>query len=276
MISPESFPVHILRNGKVKQALVLSLFFLLASCAGPTVITQTAKRPIEGPYKKEPAYAKVPPTQRPYRINGRTYYPLPSAQGFMQKGIASWYGKKFHGRKTSNGETYNMWAKTAAHKTLPMGTMLLVKNLGNDKETLVRINDRGPFVKGRIIDLSLTAAKEIDMVGQGTAQVRITALGESVTYESRGKKVERFLPHQDFDKGEFFVQIGSFEYLDNASRLKEKLLTMGKKTVIQKFDQGDKVFYRVQVRAGTDLTAAGRMERVLEHSGYPGAFVVAR
>ncbi|MCI5132293.1 MAG: septal ring lytic transglycosylase RlpA family protein, partial [Candidatus Electrothrix sp. EH2] len=97
---------------------------------------------------------KIPGTQRPYVIEGQTYYPIPSAQGYEETGLASWYGDPFHGRKTANGETYDMYGVTAAHKTLPMNTMLLVKNLRNGKTATVRINDRGPFVDGRIIDLS--------------------------------------------------------------------------------------------------------------------------
>ncbi len=150
------------------QLYLVIFIFIVTGCAKPTIISTPAKRPVGGVSKRVPPSAEIPPTQRPYKINGRTYYPLPTSHGYVERGIASWYGKKFHGRKTSNGETYNMYAKTAAHKTLPMGTMLLVKNIANNKEIVVRVNDRGPFVKGRIIDLSLTGAREIDMVTEGT------------------------------------------------------------------------------------------------------------
>ena len=96
---------------------------------------------------------------KPYRVGKTWYHPVSEAKGYKEQGIASWYGKKFHGRKTSSGETYNMYAMTAAHKTLPLGTHLKVVNLNNDEEVVVRINDRGPFVRGRIIDLSYAAAK---------------------------------------------------------------------------------------------------------------------
>ena len=119
-----------------------------------------------------------PRTQKPYVIDGKRYYPIPSAEGYSEKGIASWYGGKFHGKKTSNGETYNKYSMTAAHKTLPMNTMLLVKNLENGKKTVVRINDRGPFVRGRIVDLSYKAAKTLGIVKNGTARVQAIALGE--------------------------------------------------------------------------------------------------
>ncbi|MGM0682063.1 MAG: septal ring lytic transglycosylase RlpA family protein, partial [Thermodesulfobacteriota bacterium] len=129
-------------------------------------------------------------TQQAYRIKGKTYYPIPDAKGFSQRGLASWYGPPFHGRKTSNGETYNMYGKTAAHKTMPMGTHVLVQNLENNRKTVVRINDRGPFVRGRIIDLSKKAAKDIGMLEKGTARVEITALGETVTVKKGQKEIK--------------------------------------------------------------------------------------
>ncbi len=130
---------------------------------------------------------KTPPTQRPYVIEGQKYYPIPSAEGYEETGFASWYGDPFHGRKTANGETYDMHGVTAAHKTLPMNTMLLVKNLVNGKTTTVRINDRGPFVDGRIIDLSYTTAKELGIYRRGTGKVQIVALC-AVEEEGKGKQ----------------------------------------------------------------------------------------
>ncbi|MBU0924236.1 septal ring lytic transglycosylase RlpA family protein [bacterium] len=116
-------------------------------------------------------------TMRPYSVFGITYYPFIANIGDDFEGIASWYGPDFHSKKTSNGEVYNMYDMTAAHKTLPMNTVVKVNNLENGKSIIVRINDRGPFVKGRIIDLSNKAAHEIDMVRRGTAKVKITVLG---------------------------------------------------------------------------------------------------
>lgn len=103
-------------------------------------------------------------TMRPYKIAGKWYYPTLAKVGDVQRGIASWYGPNFHSKKTSNGEIYNMYADTAAHKTLPMNTMVRVDNKENGKSVIVRINDRGPFVSGRIIDLSNKAAHAIGMV----------------------------------------------------------------------------------------------------------------
>ncbi len=165
---------------------------------------------------------------------------------------------------------------TAAHKTLPMNTYLLVENLENGREVVVRVNDRGPFVRGRIIDLSYAAAKRIGMVKTGTARVRITALGETILAREGKRQVRRFIHRPDFEHGDFYVQIGSFVDRANAERLKNQLVKWRRKTVVRRYQRGDKVFCRAQVRGGTTLKAARHMERVLMESGFPNAFVVAR
>lgn len=141
---------------------------------------------------------------RPYQINGRWYHPTVVNVGSEYDGIASWYGPNFHGKKTSNGETYNMHEKTAAHKTFPMNTILKVTNKSNGKSTIVRVNDRGPFVGTRIIDLSNAAAKEIDMVGTGTAPVHLSVLGFGGKIETIGA------PNSSVELDDFYVQIGAF------------------------------------------------------------------
>ncbi len=251
---------------------LLALLFLISSCGPPYIAPGQHER-------KRPGKA----TQRPYVIHGKTYYPIPNAEGYRETGIASWYGKQFHGRKTSNGETYNMYSGTAAHKTLPMGTMLLVKNLGNGKTTVVRINDRGPFVKSRIIDLSYSAAKSIGMIGKGTAKVRITALGEAVQAKvaksaPAGQPVPLSpqLKHEDFDIGHFYVQVGSFEQREAARRLARKFAARGKDVIIQQFPAAGTYLLRVMVFAGTSLKKARKYERYLEQNGFPNALIIAR
>jgi rare lipoprotein A len=135
-----------------------------------------------------------------YVIKGKRYHILASAEGYKEKGLASWYGNPFHGRKTASGEVYNMHEISAAHKTLPLHTWVEVKNLKNNKRMVVRINDRGPFIDGRIIDLSQAAAKELGVYRPGTAPVVVTALPtakakqlnrnrqrNTTAYNSRGK-----------------------------------------------------------------------------------------
>lgn len=211
-----------------------------------------------------------PPTQKPYIINNIRYYPIPTSSGYVETGIASWYGPDFHGRPTSNGERYNMYEFTAAHKILPMNTILLVKNLENGKEDVVRINDRGPFVRGRIIDLSYSTAKKLDILRKGTAKVTITALAPG---KNGGRKGDT---QYDFEKGEFYVQIGSFAEKSNALRLQKRFTDTGHTAVIQKYLSPKTTYYRVQVYAGTYLQHAKRSEEALLRLGYNGSFIVAR
>lgn len=111
-----------------------------------------------------------------YRVLGKTYRVMPSAVGYKERGTASWYGKKFHGHKTSNGEVYDMYAMSAAHKSVPLPTFLRVTNLDNGRQIIVRVNDRGPFHGNRLIDLSYAAAYKLDMLGKGTARVELEAI----------------------------------------------------------------------------------------------------
>ncbi|MDD5758924.1 MAG: septal ring lytic transglycosylase RlpA family protein [Desulfobulbaceae bacterium] len=219
---------------------------------------------------------RIPPTQRPYVIYGKTYYPIPSAYGYEERGVASWYGPKFHGRKTSNGETYDMYGMTAAHKILPMNTQVLVRNLDCGKEVVLRVNDRGPFAKDRIIDLSFGAAKALGVDGPGTARVQVTALGEAEQPMPGDHGQRRFRPYQNFNEGEFFVQIGAFTNKENADRLTESMNGRGSKTISQVYNHEDgNRYYRVQVKAGNTLEEAKKAERDWERL-YPGAFVLAR
>ncbi len=235
---------------------VVILLFCLISISSATTIKQ----------------ATTAPTQRPYVINNRAYSPLPSAEGFEETGTASWYGPDFHGNLTSNGETYNMHDITAAHKLLPMHTMLLVTNLENGREIVVRVNDRGPFVRGRIIDLSYGAAKKLNLLEAGTAKVKITALGEV----QKGNGQQRFKHHADLQSGEYFVQIGAFTQKYNSLKLQGKFLDAGHHTVIKKTVVNGRTFYRVQVYVGQTLRGAKKGELALLNKGYKGAFIIAR
>lgn len=210
-------------------------------------------------------------TARAYTIAGSTYYPLPSSSGFRQTGYASWYGPGFHGRKTASGECYDMHAMTAAHRILPMDTWVRVRNLDNNREVVVRINDRGPFVRNRIIDLSYSAASRLGVVGPGTARVEITALGES---RVKGDRASGFRRHPDLVKGNFYVQVGAFRNAANAYALRDKLRTRYKKVMVRQYESGNGLFYRVHVFAAHDYDAARRAGAMFEQNGFPRAFVV--
>jgi len=156
-------------------------------------------------------------TMRPYEVFGKKYYPTIARIDDDFTGIASWYGPNFHAKKTSNGEVYNMYANTAAHKTLPMNTIVKVHNLENGKSTIVRINDRGPFVSGRIIDLSNKAAHAVDMVKKGTAKVKITVLGFN------GKIAKTLAEKQEVSSVQnYFIQVGVFSRVEGAQNTKRK------------------------------------------------------
>jgi rare lipoprotein A len=254
----------------MKYVLLFSMFVLclfLSACGTPSPTYHV--RVVD-----TPTQPNLKPTQRPYEVNGERYQPIPSAAGFSQKGLASWYGKKFHGRKTSNGETYDMYAMTAAHKTLPMNVHLKVTNLDNGNSTVVRVNDRGPFVKSRIIDLSYSAAKELGVVGPGTAPVRIEALG--YRDDAPVGATPQYRQPASYDVGPFMVQVGAFTVKENAYRLADKLKGQyGSSAVAEGWVNGQK-FYRVRIGLYNSMALADDALLHLETNGYPSSFVVAR
>ena len=211
----------------------------------------------------------------PYVINGKRYYPLPDSHGFVQHGKASWYGKKFHGRPTANGEIFDMYKKSAAHKTLPMDTYVRVLNPSNKQHTIVRINDRGPFVKGRIIDLSYKAAKEIGLIGPGVTDVKIVALGKEVGTSESKSEATPILELMDMKKGEFTIQVGAFHSKDNAIRLADRLKVIFNYVKVSEYrDENKRILYRVHVSKSETLTQAGEIEKKLEDMGFSGAFIM--
>ncbi len=236
------------------------------AAAGMFILQACASAPSSPP----PAPPTPPGQPIPYRVNGIWYRPLPNARGYAENGVASWYGQKFHGRKTSSGEIYNMYAMTAAHKTLPLGTWVRVRRTDTGRQIEVRINDRGPFVRGRIIDLSYTAASELDMIGPGTARVEVVALGKR-QHTASG---DAYIP-VDYYSGAFTFQVGAFASRDNAERLRAKLSPRFDNAHVVPYDRGDAVFYRVRVGRCNDLESAGAYEQFLADNGFPEAFIVA-
>lgn len=208
-------------------------------------------------------------TMRPYTINGKTYYPTVVEVGDTASGIASWYGPNFHGKKTSNGESYNMNAMTAAHKTLPMNTMVKVSNLKNGKSTVVRINDRGPFVAGRIIDLSKAAANDISMIAAGTAPVRLEVLGFYGKIETPSNKSATT---HTYSGGNFMVQIGAFRKRDGANIYKTQYdKTSGYRTAVRNYILEGEPIYRVFL---TGFRSEDEARDFIGTSKFKGAFIV--
>ena len=238
--SPRRLPVRF----HVLHALLVSV--LLGGCA----TTPTTQRPTAPPAsapspsevetipdavpKQEPRSAKGNPPF--YDVLGKRYFVMADAAGYVERGIASWYGPGFHDALTSNGERYDMYAMTAAHTTLPLPTHVQVTNLKNGRSVVVRVNDRGPFKHGRIIDLSYTAASKLDMLRDGTTFVEVRALTSLAT------------PTAPPAGSPIFVQAGAFSTQANATALLERLRAQGVKSGFVKEDEVDgRELYRVRI-----------------------------
>ncbi len=222
--------------------LLLPLLFLGCS-------TRISNTPPPYEYsKKHSKHTKA--TMRPYTVHGKRYYPTVVEVGEIMRGRASWYGPNFHGKKTSNGETYNMHSMTAAHKTLPMNTIVRTTNNNNGKSVVVRINDRGPFVESRIIDLSKEAARRIGMLGTGTAPVTVEILGfqdKNAHYMPTSKKLLQGPRRKTMSS--YYVQIASFERIEGAMATQEKYNnTQGYSTIIKDTEYNNRRLFRVWLK----------------------------
>lgn len=243
----------------------------LISCLALLLIAACTSRV----YSPPPSSHGKKGTFKPYTIQGQTYYPLDHARGFSQRGLASWYGHKFHGRRTANGEVYNMDAMTAAHKTLPMNTWVKVTNTNTGQSAVVRINDRGPFVRGRIIDLSRVGAKKVGVFGPGTAPVYVEALGYRQAGTGTAGKPAVYKKPASYQEGDFSVQVGAFTNPSNANRLAAKLRPTWGVVKVVVYDRGDMIFHRVRVGKARTLSAAESLETRLRSAGFHDAMAVA-
>lgn len=204
---------------------------------------------------------------RPYRVGGKTYYPTTVSIGDTSSGIASWYGRDFHGKRTSNGEYYNMYDMTAAHKTLPMNTMVKVTNLNNMRSAIVRINDRGPFVKTRIIDLSYAAASRLGIVSHGTAPVRLEVVGFNGVLNRSKNRVA------SVRMSSYLVQIGAFRRESGAKRYANRYAHVSSryKSVIRKYMLDGFPIYRVYL---SGFKSENEARDFISKGMFVGAFVV--
>ncbi|SIN92581.1 septal ring lytic transglycosylase RlpA family protein [Halodesulfovibrio marinisediminis] len=238
------------------------IFSLCIACLIPLV--GCGKKHIASP-QGYPARTKAKPrTSSTYTVWGKNYKTLASSEDFVQYGKASWYGKKFHGRKTANGERYDMYGMTAAHKNLPFGTILRVTNMQNKRSVIVRVNDRGPFVEGRIVDLTHTAAQKLGMLGPGVVPVKLEAVGgpsHSTVASSKKSK-----------SGTYYVQIGSFGDKFNAQTLKQKIVREGRSCRL--YQDVSSSIWKVHVGPYLTYTAAERAKRALANK-FSGAFIFA-
>ncbi len=241
----------------MNRALSLALVLLVAGCAStrepapevaapPQAGREPAPRP--GGYYKDDGPGDAPPANlasipdavpkrepphrfanRPYTVFGASYVPISTGQPYKERGTASWYGKKFHGQKTSSGEPYDMYAMTGAHKTLPIPSYAKVTNLANGRSVVVRINDRGPFHSDRIIDLSYAAAYKLGFASAGSARVEVEAVSPDEPTQAKAAEAERSAePSAPSEpKGEpkgVYLQVGAFNSKENAEDLRSRLM----------------------------------------------------
>lgn len=185
----------------------------------------------------------------------RVYEPEVESSETTQVGIASWYGIEEHKNRAASGEVFDKDELTAAHKTLPMDTIVRVTNLENGKDVIVRVNDRGPFVGNRIIDLSYAAAKEVDMIGPGTVQVKVEVIST---------------PHRkgDYFSGKYVVQVGSFKSKSNAENLKEKLSSDFSNVDVYEYTINNNTYYRVRLAGYNTKSDAEHEYKKLKKLGY--------
>jgi rare lipoprotein A len=198
-----------------------------------------------------------------YEVLGKRYYVMQSSTGYKERGIASWYGNKFHGRRTSSGESYDMYAMTAAHKTLPLPTYVSVTNLRNGKNIVVRVNDRGPFHLNRIIDLSYAAASRLDILQGGTGLVEVSAI-DPADYQPDRQPPPAPLARPVTG---FFIQVGAFADLGNARRLSARLAGLDRSLHISQAVVNGRTLYRVRLGPLLDTEAADVLVAALLRRG---------
>ena len=223
--------------------LLLMVFLALPFCSGgPDIRTSPGSKTRSQESSEEPAYSDQNPLSDP--------------PGVIQTGVASWYGDPFHGRRTANGEVYDMYKLTAAHKTLPFHSIVEVQNMENSKKIIVRINDRGPFVSGRILDLSFKAAKLLDMIAPGTAPVNLRLIRP-------GDVTLRNIQYSESQ--EFYLQAGAFRVFENAKKMCETLrgLTGDLRFLIRSRDG----YHRVVSEKLARRDEAVKYKRILDSSG---------
>ena len=227
------------------RPLYLVLILLVAACSSAPTSGPGSEAGGAGGYYKDdgpgnqvpPDLASIPDAQpraeplsrfanRPYDALGNHYVPLVAVQSFHERGIASWYGRRYHGRKTTSGEPYDMYAMTAAHPTLPIPSYVRVTHARNGKSVVVRVNDRGPFHPGRVIDLSYAAANRLGIVADGSGEVEVDAIVPGQADEPQRAALDAVVPNADAAQPGIFLQVGAFASRDNAESLRARLASL--------------------------------------------------
>lgn len=273
----------------LQTCAALILAASLAACAGNSA-RRSAPAPAPSDANAAPGVTRaVPPRSARgnppfYEVLGKRYHVLPTSAGYVQRGVASWYGPDFHGLATSSGERYDMNAMTAAHTTLPLPTWVEVTNLDNGKRVVVKVNDRGPFVKNRLIDLSRAAATALDMVGTGTARVEVRAVAPPadafraaapVVATAAAPSSSAPPPGQAAPIERMFLQVGAFAQQENAERLVARLRASGfvNPTLVTQPDDGRRL-HRVWLGPVRDSVEYDALDARLRSIGVSNARLV--
>ena len=271
-----------------KAGVVLLAVLQLAGCFSSAPSGRYQQRHDSAPQgyadlaKIPDAVPRVEPRSRggnksPYQVRGRTYYVLPSSRGYQAMGTASWYGAKFHGHATSNGEIYNMYAMTAAHKSLPIPTYLRVTNLRNGRQVIVRVNDRGPFHSDRVIDLSYAAAGKLGYVEQGTAEVKLEAIDPAAWQQARlPQRAKPAKPTISKPAGPVYVQVAVFARYAAALQMKQDLQRVVSEPVVIYLDDAvSPQLHKVKVGPFKNRPAAERVQALLAQQRFGRPIIVA-
>ena len=266
------------------RVLLVVVTALLASCSS---VPRGGYYQDDGPHRRpEVDVTKVPDAvprnepqnernNRPYTVFGVSYHPLKTSRGYRERGVASWYGKKFHGQRTANGETYDMYAMSAAHKTLPLPSYLRVRNLNNGKSVVVRVNDRGPFRENRIVDLSYAAAAKLGILGTGTGIVEIEGLSGDQPVTQVAARAPESAPLPKAATPRLYLQVGAFASRDNAENLKLRLTGADLKSAhIHTAELDATPLYRVRIGPLESVDESDRLAARVTAQGLPNPIVV--
>ena len=272
---------------RARPAVLAVSLLALAACGGnkarhdgpPSGSARIPDLPGDAVPRKEPRskYGNGPV----YEVLGKRYTVMPSSKDYRERGVASWYGKKFHGNLTSNREVYDMYGMTAAHKTLPLPTYVRVRNLRNDRTIVVRVNDRGPFVHNRIIDLSYAAAVKLDMIADGTSMVEVTAINLDEPTQDRPVR-STTPPASPGATGSgathphaIFVQVGAFGERANAERRLRILSEAGiDGGFIHEEATSGRTLYRVRIGPVADVVQYDVLVDKLENIGISDPYLI--
>ncbi len=276
-----------LLNLSKKHALILVTALLLQACSSSPRYKIHHDHGPSDPVDVSDIKNAVPKTEprskygnpKNYKVLGKWYQVKQSSAGYKEKGIASWYGKKFHGHRTSSGETYNMYAMTAAHKTLPLPTYVRVTHLENGRSVIVKVNDRGPFHDNRLIDLSYSAAKKLGITAKGTAAVEIEAIDPATykknkSYQAQFKRPSAISTYPVKSQYKLYLQVGAFSELKNANTLKKRLSRMFKQRKIHSDFSSNQHIYRVRIGPLANVADADKLSALLNNKGIPTTKII--